>query len=360
MQAAPLSAQQIQYEAYSCAPGVDEQGWPSVAHQDLNPESQAAPDPMIQPISAFQRGSDVYAQDDPGIDAWQRQEPPRQFQPQRPHEREHGYQAHSVSELNRQFISNPKAQPPYGLVAPKEKASAPTAKIPAKTAQSPKKKTPSNAKSRQKPVKGKKSGKPKTIWTRISDFLFYTALLSMVIAAVYYSSASSGAPVDLMGYSMMTVLTPSMQSVYPQGSLVFTRKVDASELQVGEDITYMKEATTSVTHRIAEIIENYENSGERGFRTFGVENTAPDPTIVPAIHVIGRVFFCIPKLGMIVTFIANNILLLLVMFALMILLSFLIRGLLKQDPPDSKSRANAKNAEKAKVKPHKRPQRKAG
>jgi signal peptidase I len=159
----------------------------------------------------------------------------------------------------------------------------------------------------------------------------------MVIFAVYYSNSTSGKPVVLLGFSAMNVLSPSMESVYPVGSVVIVRKVDAKSLEVGNDITYMKDPTTTVTHRIQEIIEDYEGSGARGFRTYGVDNTSPDAEVVHATNIVGKVVANIPKAGLIVEYISDNILVLFIIFGLLILLSFLIRGLLKpQDEPRKK------------------------
>ena len=62
-------------------------------------------------------------------------------------------------------------------------------------------------------------------------------------------------------------------------------------LQIGDDITYMANQTTSVTHRIVGIMENYENTGQRAFEAQGVMNSEPDRQPVPAVNVVGKVVY---------------------------------------------------------------------
>ena len=113
----------------------------------------------------------------------------------------------------------------------------------------------------------------------------------MIVAALFVRTTSDGAPRSLAGYSGMIVLTESMQSEIPKGSLVIAQQVDPETLQIGDDITYMANQTTSVTHRIVGINENYENTGQRAFQTQGIMNDQPDSQPVPAVNVVGKVVF---------------------------------------------------------------------
>ncbi|MFQ9797865.1 MAG: signal peptidase I [Clostridia bacterium] len=106
----------------------------------------------------------------------------------------------------------------------------------------------------------------------MGEVVFYGLLLLLIIAALFVRTTSDGAPKSLAGYSGMIVLTESMQSEIPKGSLVIAQQVDPETLQIGDDITYMANQTTSVTHRIVGIIENYENTGQRAFQTQGIMN----------------------------------------------------------------------------------------
>jgi len=70
-----------------------------------------------------------------------------------------------------------------------------------------------------------------------------------------------------------------MTGTYDRGSLVYERAVPASELEVGDVITYTpprgRGPTGPVTHRIVAIEEN--SRGEPVFRTKGDANSSADP-----------------------------------------------------------------------------------
>jgi signal peptidase I len=129
----------------------------------------------------------------------------------------------------------------------------------------------------------------------VADVLFYTALLAVLVVGLVFGAQGGR---NLFGYSLFTVLSGSMQREIPQGSLVIVREVkDMADIQVGDDITFMKDKDTTVTHRVERIFEDYEGSGERGFETKGLENPLPDKEIVYAANVLGRVVYHIAGVG---------------------------------------------------------------
>lgn len=140
----------------------------------------------------------------------------------------------------------------------------------------------------------------------VSDLIFYGILLSLVVATLAISGSGTSGPRVFGGYSAFVVLTGSMEDVIPKGSLVVTKRVDAGELQVGDDITYMVSETTTVTHRIIEIEENYLETGQRAFRTQGVMNEQPDLNPVAEVNVVGKVIYHNKLLGTIVNFGQEN------------------------------------------------------
>lgn len=159
------------------------------------------------------------------------------------------------------------------------------------------------------PAAAQKKGKEKKKKNFLSVFgniLFYTVVIGIVVGAFLVKSGSGGQPTMIAGYSAFTVLTSSMEDTYPKGSLIITRSVDADELEVGDDITYMISESSSVTHRIIGITENYLNTGERAFETQGTMNEKPDKDPVAAANVVGKVIFCSEGLGQAATFVSAN------------------------------------------------------
>lgn len=142
-------------------------------------------------------------------------------------------------------------------------------------------------------------------WKITGEVIFYGLLVLLVLGAVFIRTASDGAPRSLAGYSGMIVLTESMQSEIPKGSLVIAKQVNVNTLQIGDDITYMANQTTSVTYRIVGIMENYQGTGERAFETQGIMNAQPDKLPVPAANVVGKVVYHSEILGQIAGFIQS-------------------------------------------------------
>ena len=121
---------------------------------------------------------------------------------------------------------------------------------------------------------------------RVSYILLCLAVLIALFAALTSSK-----------YSFFNVLTTSMQGEIPKGALILVQRTDPQELEVGDNITFMRDWKTSVTHKIEEIYENYLTGGVRGFRTKGVNNTSADMEIVHEENVVGKVIFVIPAVG---------------------------------------------------------------
>ena len=153
------------------------------------------------------------------------------------------------------------------------------------------------------PTKEASIGKKKTLIRYLLDILFYAALVFILIATLIFSSKSNGG-FKLFGYSGFSVLSSSMQSEIPRGSLVITKGADVNSIKVGDDITYIRSDNAIITHRIVSIDED---NGTRGFHTKGIENPMPDPDIVYAANIIGVVKSSVPKLGFITTYITDNI-----------------------------------------------------
>ena len=102
-----------------------------------------------------------------------------------------------------------------------------------------------------------------------SGTIFYLVLFSMLIGVflITQSNNESDLPRHVGGFSIMRVLTRSMQSEIPQNSLIVVRRVDPNRLRIGDDITFMITEDRVNTHRIIEVIEYVEEFGGPAFRT---------------------------------------------------------------------------------------------
>ncbi|QPS71041.1 signal peptidase I [Lactococcus garvieae] len=183
----------------------------------------------------------------------------------------------------------------------------------------------------------------------LSNTIFY---LIIILLLVFLESSvilqnENDKPVNLAGFSPMTVLSNSMKSVYPKGSLLVTRQVNPQTLNIGDDITFITEANRTVTHRIVGIEEDYLRTRERGFVTKGVDNAREDAEIVHANNVVGRVIFSSYPLGRIVQFIREHLVISVILMLVLVLilhemLSFFITRL-KQGKTRKNRRIKPKN-----------------
>lgn len=148
----------------------------------------------------------------------------------------------------------------------------------------------------------KRQKKKKSFW---GDLLFYGVLIALIIGVAVLAKGSAQGPRSFAGFTAQTVLTSSTESVIPKGSLVISRYTDPNTLQIGDDITFMTNETTTVTHRIIGITEKYGDTGQRAFQTQGVMNASPDSQLVPAANVVGKVVFHSLTAGKIAAFLES-------------------------------------------------------
>ena len=164
------------------------------------------------------------------------------------------------------------------------------------------------------------------------NIVFYSALVFLIISALFIRTTSNGSPRSLAGFTGMVVLSGSMQAEIPKGSLVIAQQVDPKTLQIGDDITFMANPTTTVTHRIIGIIEDYEDTGQRAFQTQGIMNDEPDAQPVPAVNVVGKVIFHSEVLGQIAGFMGQYWLFILFAAAVVIGLTVILKRIYQKEP----------------------------
>lgn len=165
----------------------------------------------------------------------------------------------------------------------------------------------------------------------LSNIAFYGLLVLCVGVVFLIKIGSSGAPVSIFGVSFHNVLTSSMEDSIPKGSLVITYQVDPKKLNIGDDITYMRNEKVSVTHRIVGIIEKYGNMNERAFETQGTMNQEPDTYPVPAVNVVGKVVFHSYTLGVITQFLKQYWIYIVVILGLLYALVKSLKSVLKKE-----------------------------
>jgi signal peptidase len=111
------------------------------------------------------------------------------------------------------------------------------------------------------------------------------------------------AGVKLFGLQVYAVLSSSMEPEYKTGALIYVKKVDPKDLEVGDVITFMISKETTATHRIVDIQRDENNSDQLCFKTKGDANKIEDSGLVHQANVLGTPVFNVPYLGYIANFI---------------------------------------------------------
>lgn len=110
---------------------------------------------------------------------------------------------------------------------------------------------------------------------------------------------------DFFGYRIYTVASGSMVPRYDVGDTLLVKEVAASELHVGDAVTYQGEVAgvdgLIITHEVVDV--EIDSAGKYLFHTKGIANNIEDP-IVYEDQVLGKVvhrFFFLSILGKITT-----------------------------------------------------------
>ena len=119
---------------------------------------------------------------------------------------------------------------------------------------------------------------------KILFYIFFFAVLLLVVGMLF--SKINNRVFFLGNRSALWVMTDSMEEQIPARSYILIRKVDASEVRVGDVITYYSDDPVLQghlnTHRVVEIVD-----GGRSFITKGDANLANDSYPARAEAVVG-------------------------------------------------------------------------
>ena len=129
-------------------------------------------------------------------------------------------------------------------------------------------------------------------------------ILSDVLVAFVVLLAILLHGLPLIGLRPYAVLSGSMETVYPTGSVIYVKAVDPAKLAVGDTITFQTVGNILATHRIIELVPDEDDPSVVRFRTKGDENDIADGSLVAYDCVIGKPVFCIPLLGYLATYLS--------------------------------------------------------
>ncbi len=170
----------------------------------------------------------------------------------------------------------------------------------------------------------------KSFFTVIGNIIFVLCvfIIAFLVFSMVQSKASSGPP-SILGYQMYIVAGGSMSPTFEAGSLAILEPVKPEDIVQGDIITYRgANEAMATTHRVMEI---YNEEGQLSFTTRGDANNIDDANPVLAQHIVGRVIYTVPYLGLLMDFsqTKKGLLILVIIPGALLIISEL-RNLIKQ------------------------------
>lgn len=177
------------------------------------------------------------------------------------------------------------------------------------------------------------------LYSLLMIMLVVTILVSLTVVDRFLPSSSKEDKPPLFG--AYVIISPSMVPNINVQDAVVTMRVPTKKLKMYDVITFLsKDIDTHgvpITHRIVGLLDT--EAGELAFRTKGDNNKAEDRAIILQSEVLGKVFFRIPMLGYIRTFVTSQI-----GFIITIVLPLLSAGIMEISKMINKKNKNDKNS----------------
>ena len=134
---------------------------------------------------------------------------------------------------------------------------------------------------------------------RLLDLLLLAAIAAVLVTIIVTRIVPA-----LTGTTTLVIAGRSMEPAIPLGSVVVAVPVAPGALRVGDVVSLTTgPGRATFTHRIERMVAR---DGDPWIATRGDANASPDPSIVPATAVIGRIEVTIPMLGYLVTILSST------------------------------------------------------
>ena len=145
------------------------------------------------------------------------------------------------------------------------------------------------------------------LYSLLMILLVVTVLVSVTVVDRFLPSNRSQDRPPLFG--AYVIISPSMVPNINVQDAVITVRVPTKKLKMYDVITFLsKDIDTHgvpITHRIVGLLST--ETGETAFRTKGDNNKMQDRAIILQSEVLGKVFFRIPMLGYVRTFVTSPV-----------------------------------------------------
>lgn len=138
----------------------------------------------------------------------------------------------------------------------------------------------------------------KNIFKKVCSFLCLLFFAILTIGLVGNMSSKFDSIYNLIKFKSYVIVSNSMQPTIDPGDVIFIKKVNVNDLEVGDVVTFQKEGFIA-THRIIEIQEDK-------IITQGDNNNLKDDPLDKS-SIIGQYMFRIPKVGYFYSFVGSPI-----------------------------------------------------
>lgn len=179
---------------------------------------------------------------------------------------------------------------------------------------------PSSKKSKNKGHSERRKPIPKQkrnpLYTFIFNVFFYSFISFMVIGSILFATSKSSDR-SVLGYRFFGVLTDSMVPRDPKtqkggfhsGDIIIVKNIEGDSAKVGDIITFKPSinSTAFLTHRVKKKMDHLGDTKGTYYITQGDANKAEDVPISEK-QVVGKKVFAIPKVGGILNFVSENLL----------------------------------------------------
>jgi signal peptidase I len=129
------------------------------------------------------------------------------------------------------------------------------------------------------------------------------ALIGLIVAVLL--AVALGKVVPVTGRESIVIGGRSMEPAIPLGSTVVITPVTPADLVIGDVVSLQIDPSKATfTHRIVDVVDRPDG---RWIRTKGDANADPDPTLVPASAVLGRVDLTVPLVGYLIVLLSAPI-----------------------------------------------------
>lgn|GEM_PF-4400150 len=191
----------------------------------------------------------------------------------------------------------------------------------------------------ERPVKRKKKVNAVAV---ISDMLFGVLIAIAVLIVVVSQNSKSEA--GWLGFKFYIAEETSEYDDYSKDTVMLVRKVDPRVIGAGDNIAFYAGDQKVVTQRVSEVEEDYESSGSLAFRTIGEGAQSDVTNTVTELHLLGKSVLEVPLFG----YLVQHFIISVIVFALLTVVSFVIRIIWGTDKPYSEKAKKDKGKKKKK------------